>query len=68
MFKLTIALLKTFALFIFGVFLAFPIASIFGVISLLFAYLPLIWEILWRSGLILVIWTAISLFFRALKN
>ena len=66
--KLTIAFLKTFALFVFGLFLAFPISAMFGAISLLFACLPLIWEVLWRSGLGLMMVTAIALFIEGLNN
>lgn len=68
MFKLTIALLKYFAFFIVGLFLAFPISAMCGAIALLFSLLPLIWEILWRTGLALSLMTAIALFFQALKN
>ena len=68
MFKLTIALLKYFALFIFGIFLAFPISAMFGAIALLFSLLPLIWEILWRAGLGLMMLTAIALFVEGLNN
>lgn len=68
MFKFTIAFLKTFALFVLGLFLAFPISAMFGAISLLFACLPLIWEVLWRSGLGLMMITAIALFIEGLNN
>jgi len=67
MFKLAITLLKLFALFLLSLFLAFPISAMFGAISLLFACLPLIWEILWRSGLGLMLVTAIALFIEGLK-
>ena len=68
MFKLTIALLKYFAFFIVGIFLAFPISAMCGAIALLLSYLPLIWQILWRTGLGLMILTAIALFLEALNN
>ncbi|MBD2175328.1 hypothetical protein H6F42_00160 [Pseudanabaena sp. FACHB-1998] len=68
MFKFTIALLKYFAFFIIGIFLAFPISAMFGAIAILLSYLPLIWQILWRTGLGLMMLTAIALFFQALKN
>ena len=68
MFKLTIALLKYFAFFIVGIFLAFPISAMCGTIALLLSYLPLIWQILWRTGLGLMILTAIALFLEALNN
>ena len=68
MFKLTIALLKYFAFFIFGIFLAFPVSAMFGAIALLFSLLPLIWEILWRAGLGLMMLTAIALFVEGLNN
>ena len=68
MFKFTIALLKYFAIFILSIFLAFPISAMFGAIALLFTYLPLIWQILWRTGLGLMMLTAIALFLQALKN
>jgi len=68
MFKLTIALLKYFAYFLVGIFLAFPISAMFGAIAILLSYLPLIWQILWRTGLGLMILTAITLFCQALKN
>ncbi|MDX2254653.1 MAG: hypothetical protein NW214_03970 [Pseudanabaenaceae cyanobacterium bins.39] len=66
--KLTIALLKGFAFFIFGLFLAFPISAMCGAIALLVSYLPLIWQILWRTGLGLMMLTAIALFIHALKH
>ena len=66
MFKLTIALLKYFAFFIVSIFLAFPISAMCGAIALLFSLLPLIWEILWRTGLGLSLMTAIALFLKAL--
>ncbi len=68
MYKLTITLLKYFAFFIIGIFLAFPISAMFGAIALLLTYLPLIWQILWRTGLGMMMLTAIALFFQALKN
>lgn len=68
MFKLTIALLKLFALFVFGLFLAFPISSILGAISFLLTYLPLIWQILWRTGVGLIMLTVIALFLEGLKS
>ncbi len=68
MLKITIPILKLFALFLFGIFLAFPISAMCGAIAILFACLPLIWEILWRTGLGLMILTAIALFLTALKN
>ena len=66
--KLTIALLKGFAFFTFGLFLAFPISAMCGAIAILLTYLPLIWQILWRTGLGLMMLTAIALFLQALKN
>ncbi len=68
MYKVTVTLLQLFALFIFGIFLAFPISAMCGAIALLLSYLPLIWQILWRTGLGLMMLTAIALFFHALKN
>jgi glucose-6-phosphate-specific signal transduction histidine kinase len=61
-------ILKYFAFFIVGLFLAFPISAMFGAISLFFSYLPLIWQILWRSGLILMMLTSIALFIEGLNN
>ena len=66
MFKLTIALLKYFAIFVFSIFLAFPVSAMCGAITLLFSCLPIIWEILWRAGLVLMTLTAIALFLKAL--
>ncbi len=68
MLRITIPLLKYFAFFIFGIFLAFPISAMFGAIVLLFSLLPIIWEILWRTGLGLMMMTAISLFIEGLNN
>jgi hypothetical protein len=66
--KFTILFLKFFAFFIVGLFLAFPISAMFGAIALLLTYLPLIWQILWRTGLGLMMLTAIALFIEGLKN
>ena len=66
--KFTELLLKFFALFLFGIFIAFPISAMFGAISFLLTYIPLIWQILWRTGLGLMMLTAIALFVHALKN
>jgi hypothetical protein len=68
MFKLTIICLQFFALFLFGICLAFPLSAMFGAIALLLSYLEFIWAILWRTGLGLLMLTAIALFFQALKN
>ena len=68
MLKLTATCLKYFAFFILGIFLAFPISAMCGAIALLFTYIPLIWQILWRTGLGLMLLTAIALFLQALKN
>jgi len=65
--KLAIAFSKTFALFVLGIFLAFPISAMFSAIPLLFACLPMIWEVLWRSGLGLMMMTAIALFIEGLN-
>jgi hypothetical protein len=61
-------MLKLFALFILGIFLAFPVSAMCGAIAILLTYLPTIWEILWRAGLGLMMMTAIALFLQALKN
>lgn len=68
MFKVTVTCLKLFALFIFGIFLTFPISAMFGAISILFTYLPLIWQIFWRTGLGLLMLTAIALFVESLES
>jgi hypothetical protein len=68
MFKLTITILKLFALFLFGIFLAFPISAMCGAIAIFLTYLPIIWEILWRTGLGLMMMTAIALFFEGVKK
>ncbi len=68
MFKLTIALLKFFALFVIGIFLAFPMSAICGTLPLFFTCLPLIWEIFWRGGLGLMILTSIALFIEGWNN
>ncbi len=68
MIKLTIALLKLFALFTFGIFLAFPLSAMCGAISTFFTYLPTIWEIFWRGGLSLMTLTSIALFLEGWKN
>ncbi|TYQ31550.1 hypothetical protein [Pseudanabaena sp. UWO310] len=66
--KFTTLFLRLFALFIFGIFLAFPISAMCGAIAILISYLPLIWQILWRTGLGLLMLTAIALFLEALHN
>jgi len=66
--KLAIALLRLFALFLLGLSIVFLILAMFDSISLLFAYLPIIWGILWRSGLGLMMITAIALFIESLNN
>lgn len=68
MLRITIPIVKIFALFIFGIFLSFPISAMCGVITILLSYLPIIWEFLWRSGLGLMMLTAISLFIEGLNN
>jgi hypothetical protein len=68
MYKLTITLLKYFAFFIVGIFLSFPISAMFGTIAILLSYLPIIWEFVWRSGLGLMMMTAIALFLEGLKS
>ena len=66
MFKVTVTCLKLFGYFIVGLFLAFLISSMFGAIAILLSYLPIIWEILWRAGLVMMTLTAIALFLKAL--
>ena len=68
MLRIISPLLYFFFLFAFGIFLAFPISAMCGAIALLLSYLPLIWQILWRTGLGLMMLTAIALFCQALKN
>ena len=68
MFKLTSSLLQLFAFFLFGLFLAFPISAMCGAIAIFLSYLPFIWQILWRTGLGLMMLTAISLFIEGLNN
>ncbi|MBD2188405.1 hypothetical protein [Pseudanabaena mucicola] len=68
MYKVTVACLKFFAYFLVGIFLAFPISAMFGAIALFLSYLPLIWQILWRTGLGLMMLTAIALFIEGLNN
>lgn len=68
MFKFTIAFSKIFALFILGIFLAFPISAMCGVIEKFLSYLSIIWEIFWRGGLSLLLVSAIALFIEGLNN
>ena len=68
MLRITIPIVKVFGFFILGLFLAFPISAMFGAIAILLTYLPLIWQILWRTGLGLMMLTAIALFLEALNN
>jgi len=68
MLKLVTFLLNLFALFILGIFISFPIAAIFGAIATLVSWLPMLWAIFWRTGLILMPLTAIALFLKAVKN
>jgi len=68
MLRITIPLLKTFALFVLGIFLAFPISAICGVIEIFLSYLSIIWEIVWRGGLSLLLVSAIALFIEGLNN
>ena len=66
--KLAIAFSKIFALFILGIFLAFPISAMCGVIEIFLSYLSIIWEIFWRGGLSLLLVSAIALFIEGLNN
>ncbi len=68
MFKFTIAFSKIFALFILGIFLAFPISAMCGVIEIFLSCLSIIWEIFWRGGLSLLLVSAIALFIEGLNN
>ena len=68
MLKVIIYLLNLFALFTFGIFLAFPISIICGSIDTLLSCLPMLWEIFWKGALGLMTLTAIALFFKALEN
>ncbi len=68
MFKLMIICLQLFALFIFGIFLAFPISAICGALTIFLSYLPIIWQILWRTSLGLMMLTVIALFLKGLKK
>ena len=68
MLRITIPIVKFFAYVLVGLFLAFPISAMFGAIALLLSYLPLIWQILWRTGLGLLMLTAIALFLEGLNN
>jgi len=68
MLKLITLLLNVFALFIFGIFISFPIAAIFGAIATLVSWLPMLWAIFWRTGLSLMTLTAIALFLKAIKD
>lgn len=66
--KLTKLSLKFFAYSLMGIFLAFPISAMCGAIAILLSYLPIIWQILWRTGLGLMLLTAIALFIEGLNN
>jgi hypothetical protein len=64
--KVIIYLLNLFALFTFGIFLAFPISLICGSIDTLLFLLPMLWQIFWRVGMGLLLLTPIALFLKAL--
>ena len=68
MLRITIPIVKVFSFFIFGLFLAFPISAMCGAIAIFLSYLPLIWQILWRTGLGLMMLTAIALFIEGLND
>ena len=68
MLRITIPILKVFVFFIVGIFLAFPVSAMCGAIAIFLTYLPIIWEILWRTGLGLMMMTAIALFFESIKR
>ena len=67
MFKITVTLLQLFALFIFGIFLAFPISAMCGAVDTLVFLLPMLWQIFWRLGMGLLLLTAIALFIEGLN-
>ncbi|MCX5934582.1 MAG: hypothetical protein NTU99_07315, partial [Pseudanabaena sp. LacPavin_0818_WC45_MAG_42_6] len=64
--KVIIYLLNLFALFTFGIFIAFPISLICGSIDTLLFLLPMLWQIFWRVGMGLLLLTPIALFLKAL--
>jgi len=68
MLKAITPLLNLFAIFIFGIFIAFAISAMCGAIVVLFSWLPMLWAIAWRSGLGLMTLTAIALFLKAVKD
>jgi hypothetical protein len=68
MLQITIPIVRFFAYILVGLFLAFPISAMCGAIAILLTYLPLIWQILWRTGLGLMMLTAIALFIEGLNN
>ncbi len=68
MLKITIPCLKVYALFLLGIFLSFPTSAMCGAIAILLSYLPIIWELIWKSGLSLMLLTALSLFVEGLNN
>ena len=68
MLQITIPIVRFFAYVLVGLFLAFPISAMCGAIAMFLSYLPLIWQILWRTGLGLMMLTAIALFIEGLNN
>jgi hypothetical protein len=65
--KVITYLLNLFALFTFGIFLAFPISLICGSIDTLLFLLPMLWQIFWRVGMGLLMLTVIALFIEGLN-
>ena len=65
--NLTANILKFFMLVIGGVILSIMLSIIFGALGTIISFLPFIWDVLWRTVIVLICLTFVTVLWEGLK-
>ena len=67
MFGFTSKIIKCFLLFLFGVAITITLSTIFGALGTIISFLPFIWDVLWRTVIVLICLTFVTVLWEGLK-
>jgi len=65
--NLTANILKFFMLVIGGVILSIMLSIIFGALGTIISFLPFIWDVLWRTAIVIICLTFVTVLWEGLK-
>ena len=67
MFGFTSKIIKCFLLFLFGVAITIMLSAVFGALGTIISFLPFIWDVLWKTAIVLICLTFVTVIWGSLK-